>query len=323
MDGGGRYPGSLNVAGLGGAAVASFPSCAAGPGPFSLGRFLPTLLRRRRSSVAVPFGRRLPRHLGTVLTLAVFGAVGLAGCVAGGQYEAFVAANGRPLHLVGRALGLGLDRVTLSGIAQLREGEVLGAAGLDSRTSLAFVSVTEVRERLQALPLVGSVSVRKIYPHELVVELVEREPNALWQRDGALAVVAGDGTVIDGLRDARFVNLPLVVGEGANLRTREYLSLLEAAGPLRGRIRAGTLVSGRRWTLKVDGVDVRLPEQGAAAAMARLVKLQSENRILERDIIAIDLRLPDRVVVRLTEEAAAARLDAVKKRNTKGKGIET
>ena len=176
------------------------------------------------------------------------------------------------------------------------------------------------------MPLVGAVSVRKIYPNELIVTLTEREPSALWQKDGEIFVIAADGTVIDRMRDGRFAGLPLVVGEGANKRTREYLALVDAAGPLKGRIRAGTLVSGRRWTLKVDGVDVRLPETGATEAMARLVRfvdLERRSRLLEKDIIAVDLRMPDRLVVRLTEEAAAVRLEAVKKQRPRGKGIET
>lgn len=81
-------------------------------------------------------------------------------------------------------------------------------------------------------------------------------------------------------------------------------------------------MSGRRWTLKLDGVDIRLPETGATEALARLVKLERDNRILEKDIIAVDLRMPDRVVVRLTEEAAAARAESQKKK-PKGKGTET
>jgi cell division protein FtsQ len=153
---------------------------------------------------------------------------------------------------------------------------------------------------------------------------VEREPHALWQRDGEVFVIAQDGTVIDVMQDARFANLPLVVGEDANRRTGDYLALLDAAGPLRGRVVAGTLVSGRRWTLKIDnGVDVRLPEIGASDAMARLAKLDREQKVLDKDVIAIDLRISDRVVVRLTEEAMAARLDTVKKKPARGKGVET
>lgn len=319
MDGGGRLARSLTAAGPPrGIAGASLGRRWSGTG---LGRFLGRFGRRRGF---IRSGRRgPPRHLGSALGVGFFAAVVGTGLVAGGHYDQVVAAHGRPLHLVGRLVGFPLDRVTISGIAGLREGEVLGAAGLDARTSLALVSVAEVRERLQALPLVAAASVRKIYPHELQIELVEREPAALWQRDGALFVVSRDGTVIDAMRDGRFAGLPLVVGEGANARVPDYLALVAAAGPLGERVKAGTFVAGRRWTLKVDGVDVRLPEQGALAAVARLVALQRDERVLDKDVIAIDLRMADRVVLRLTEEAAAARADAIKKRIAKGKGIET
>jgi cell division protein FtsQ len=201
---------------------------------------------------------------------------------------------------------------------------VLGAAGLTPLVSLPFLSVNEIRERLERVPLIKSASVRKLYPNELVVTLTEREPHALWQLNGELFVTAADGTVIDLLQDARFIHLPLVVGENANTRTKEYLALLEAAGPLKNRVRAGTLVAGRRWTLKMDnGMDVRLPEGGAAEALGRLVKLEREQKILAKDVLAIDLRMPDRVVVRLTEEAAAARMDALKKKPLRGKGVDT
>ena len=170
-----------------------------------------------------------------------------------------------------------------------------------------------MRERLIRVPLIASASVRKLYPNEIVINQVEREPAALWQKNGEISVIAADGTVIDTMRDDRYATLPLVVGDDANTKLSEYLGLIAAAGTLGDRIRAGTYVSGRRWTLKLDGVDIRLPETGSAEALARLVKLERDARILEKDVIAIDLRMPDRVVVRLTEEAAAARTESQKK----------
>jgi cell division protein FtsQ len=329
MDGGGRFGGSLipnGPQGPGGFDPASGGSLAAAADRLRAALpqgLVPRGLRPRRASVAVPWERRIPKRAGTVLVFAFFGTVAWTGLVAGGHYDAFVEREGRPLDAFARIAGFGLERVTIAGLQQLREDEILRDGGLDARKSLAFLSVAEVRDRLAAMPLVGAVSVRKIYPHELLVTITEREPSALWQKDGEVFVISADGTVIDRMRDGRFASLPLVVGEGANTRTREYLALVEAAGPLKGRIRAGTLVSGRRWTLKLDGVDVRLPETGAAEAMARLVRLEDEAKVLEKDIIAVDLRMPDRLVVRLTEEAAAARAEVIKKQRPRGKGIET
>ena len=322
MDGGGRYlqPITASPAGIA-VARASLPRSSGGSVPRLAFRF-PRMPRRR--SVAVPLERRIPRFLGTGLALGFFSAVVFVGLSQGGHLDEIYRTSGEPHHALARSLGLGLERVTMSGLSQLREADVLAAAGLNPQVSLPFLSAAEVRARLERMPLVKTASVRKLYPNELLVTLTEREPHAIWQLNGELFIAASDGTVIDLMEDGRFVHLPLVVGEQANGRTEEYLALIEAAGPLKGRIQAGTLVAGRRWTLKIDnGVDVRLPELGAKEALARLVKLEREQKILDKDVLAIDLRMQDRVVVRLTEEAAAARADAMKKKPMRGKGVDT
>ena len=74
------------------------------------------------------------------------------------------------------------------------------------------------RVRPQALP-------RRARRH-----LVERDAHALWQKNGELFIIAADGTVVDTFDEPRFAYLPLVVGEQANLHTRDYLALIEAAG---------------------------------------------------------------------------------------------
>lgn len=288
-----------------------------------LERFRPVRSVRRRGS-GLPIEKRVPRHLGTVLTLCFFGTVAVTGLWQGGHLNDFIRKNGEPHHALARMLGLGLEQITISGISQMRESEVLAAAGLDAKLSLPFLDVNTVRERLEHVPMIKSATVRKLYPNELVIGLSEREPAAIWQLKGELFVIAEDGTVIDLMQDARYANLPFVVGEEANRRSKDYIALLEAAGPLKERIRAGTLVAGRRWTLKMDnGMDVSLPELGAADALARLAKLEREQKILEKDVLAIDLRMADRVVVRLTEEAASARAEALKKKPVRGKGVET
>lgn len=326
MDGGGRVLRPLNAGATGGGGLAlPFPDRFSLPSLTVLRLLLarPGFFKRRRS-VAAPATSRIPRYLGTGLTFAFIGTAIAAGLSTSGELQRLRDQHGEPHHLVARAVGLGIERVTISGVSRLTEAEVLTGAGVTARLSLPFLSVGETRERLERMPLVKTASVRKLYPNELVIGLVEREPHALWQRNGELFIIAADGTVIDGFEDARFADLPLVVGEEANAHVKDYLSLLESAGPLKARIRAGTLVSGRRWTLKTDnGIDVRLPEQGVAEALARLIRLEREQKILEKDVIAVDLRMPDRVVVRLTEEAAAARLDGLKKKPMRGKGVET
>jgi len=259
------------------------------------------------------------RGVGTSLAVLLFAGVGLTGAIQGGQYQRFIAENGSPADLFARAIGLGIDAITISGARGLDEPEVLRAAGVSPKSSLLFLDVNEARNRLTALPIVAEASVRKLYPNRLIVDLVEREPAAIWQKDGALNLVSADGAPIAAMRDARYAGLPFVVGEGANNRLAEFLRIVEASGDLRGRIRAGILVGQRRWNLKLTtGLEVKLPEAEPEVAVAQLARLAREQKLLDKDLIYVDLRLPGRMYARLTEEAGAARQESLPKFKKRG-----
>jgi cell division protein FtsQ len=78
-------------------------------------------------------------------------------------------------------------------------------------------------------------------------------------------------------------------------------------------VKAVVYVGERRWNLRLaDGIDVRLPEKNVDAALATLTRLDKDENLFSRDITAIDMRLPDRLTVRLSEDAAKARADLLK-----------
>jgi cell division protein FtsQ len=136
-----------------------------------------------------------------------------------------------------------------------------------------------------------------------------------------VSVIADDGTVLEPYVSPRLIELPLVVGRGAETRAKEFLALLDRYPALRAFVRAAVLVGERRWNLRLNnGIDVRLPETDIAPALERLVALDKEKNLITRDIVAIDLRLPDRVTVRLSEGAAQARIDAAKDKPKKKGG---
>ena len=288
---------------------------------------LPAVIRpsERRAGQAAAAARwnRLFTSRGTGLLLAawVIGGASIYGAVRGGHYTTFVAANGSLGDVVARTLGFGVAAVVISSDNGMSDAEILKISGITSQSSLVFLNAAELRDKLKAVPLVKEASVRKLYPDRLVIDVEERQPFGLWQKDGKVAVIAKDGTAIDQMRDDRFAELPFVVGEGANERIGEYMALLEAAGDMRSKIRAGTLVSGRRWNLKmVNGIDVRLPEAAPVRAVAQLAVLDHDSRVLDKDLVWIDLRQSGRMIAHLSAEAAAARADmlAAKKRSKAG-----
>ncbi|MDB5640834.1 MAG: cell division protein FtsQ [Hyphomicrobiales bacterium] len=276
--------------------------------------------RARRWDRLAVFGRLArKRGFGLFLMVAFLGTVGGAGAVRGGQYERFVAEFGTLQDLGARLVGFSIEGVTIVGAKELSEDEILAATNITTRDSLPFVDVASVRARIKEIPMVRDVSVRKLYPSRLLVEVQERSPYALWQVNGNVQVISADGMAIDQLADERQARLPFVVGEDANLHVPEFLKILASAGELRDQVRAGVLVSGRRWNLKLmSGLEVKLPEHAPEAAFANFAKLSREMRILDKDLISVDLRIPDRMVARLTADAAAARADALAKKPRKG-----
>ena len=99
-----------------------------------------------------------------------------------------------------------------------------------------------------------------------------------------------------------------MVGPGASRAAASLFQMLATEPQLGQRVVNAVRVRDRRWDLDFDnGVTVRLPEDGVADAWAKLAQLEREQKILGRDIAGVDLRLADRVVVRLTPEAMAAR----------------
>jgi len=112
----------------------------------------------------------------------------------------------------------------------------------------------------------------------------------------------------------------LVVGHGAETRAKDFLALLSRYPEVKAATQAVVLVGERRWNLRLkDGLDVRLPEHDVGHALAALSRLDSEDRLFSRDIVAIDMRLPDRLSVQLSDDAAKAREDLFKDKKPKKK----
>jgi cell division protein FtsQ len=114
--------------------------------------------------------------------------------------------------------------------------------------------------------------------------------------------------------------LPLVVGKGADVKARDFLALLDRYPQVRIVTKAAILVGDRRWNLRLkDGLDIRLPENDVGNALAMLSKLDKEDRLFSRDIVAVDMRLPDRLTVQLSDDAAKAREELFKDKKPKKK----
>jgi cell division protein FtsQ len=264
--------------------------------------------------------RYLPRRVGISLTvLLLVGSCGL-GIVKGGHLQDFITAVSDARNALANSAGFRITSVIINGRKQLSQDEILAIGGVSGRSSLLFLDADDVRDKLKANPWIADATVLKLYPGQLQIEITERKAFALWQEGGRLSVIADDGAVLEPYVSRRFLTLPLVVGKGAQNQARDFLALLARYPQVNSATKAAIFIGERRWNLRLkDGLDVRLPEQDVGNALAALSRLDKEDKLFSRDIVAVDMRLPDRLVVQLSDDAAKARDDQFKDKKSKKK----
>lgn len=272
------------------------------------GFVLPKLLRRpaRFAGRLVKGEVNPPRYANAIATSLLIGSSLLYGTIEGGHGPDVVKA------LTSRS-GFAVDQVHVAGNHETSEIDILDQLEFDGWTSLVGFNVDSARERIASLPWIEKASVRKIYPSTVEVNVIEREPFAIWQHGTTLTVVKRSGEQITEYTGRAKAKLPLIVGEGAPEHAAEFVSMVAADFPdIANRVRGYVRIGDRRWNLYLDNnVVVKLPEYDTKDALAKISQMESESGVLGRDILSVDLRLADRVVVQLTPEAADARQKAI------------
>jgi cell division protein FtsQ len=164
-----------------------------------------------------------------------------------------------------------------------------------------------LRKRIEALPGIASARLTIGPDGILRAALTERIPVALWRWEGQLHLVDREGVVIGPIAArADRPALPLIIGAGADRAVPEALALQARAAPLHHRLRALVRVGERRWTLALDRDQViMLPAKDAEPALARVLALDAAEDLLAREVMVIDMRLPQRPTLRMTDRAVA------------------
>jgi cell division protein FtsQ len=170
--------------------------------------------------------------------------------------------------------------------------------------SMLLADLDEMRTRLKALPWVEDAAIQRRWPDRLHIRISERTPVALWQWQGRLRLIDAQGRVLPADDLAAFAALPLLVGEGARHQAPGLIAIVRTQPQLAQQVQAALWVGNRRWDLRMkSGETISLPEGPAAqAAFLRFADIHRETPLLGRGFVRFDLRIPDKMVVRVGGE---------------------
>ena len=271
-------------------------------------RLIPSVLKRKKTTRRRTMGRLQRRRIAVGLLLTILG-TGIGGggwlAIASGWLDRQLELAETRAMAVTVDAGLAVREVLVRGRQITARDDLIAALDIHSGMPILAIEIEEARQRVESLGWIKSATIARRLPDTIYVQIEERTALALWQHKGRVALIDRDGAIIQRHKLDGFAALPLVVGGDAPENATPLLDLLRTYPAVAGQVEAAVRVSGRRWNLRLrNGIDVRLPADDVATALDRLAEYQREHALFERDVIAVDLRVPDRLIVRVSGEAA-------------------
>jgi cell division protein FtsQ len=261
----------------------------------------------KRQSFADRVISAMPVSEATMQRMATWGIVGavLVAAVGGAGYFGLPGMMRMEFAQAAAHAGFEVDKVEVRGVERMDELQVYNIALGQVDRSMVNVDLPKLRGDLMKLGWVKDARVSRRLPDTLVVDIVERQPVAVWQHGGNLALIDVSGAVLQPVSQQTMPDLPLVVGPSANLQTANLGKLMDAAPALKPMLAGATWVGDRRWDLRFQsGETLSLPEgeKPASAALLNFARLDGVNHLLGRGIVRFDMRDPSKFVLRLPKD---------------------
>ena len=172
---------------------------------------------------------------------------------------------------------------------------------LDFPVSYFDLDIKYLHKVLNDIPAVASAAIKVTVSGVLQINISERIPAFIWRKDDVISVIDEKGEFIR-LATSRldYPELPLVIGEAANLSIADISSLMEDNQYFLDQVRAFVRVGERRWDLVLDNnLRIMLPQTEFLAAFDRLMLMNHTGSLFSNQLSTIDMRLVERPTVRV------------------------
>ena len=211
------------------------------------------------------------------------------------------------LGLVAVDAGFQVRRVRVTGVERMNELKVYETALAQRDEPMPFVDLEALRKELLALSWVKDARVSRQLPDTLVIDVVERVPHAVLRKPDRLVLIDDEGQELEPISKANAKGMLLVEGPGAARQIPALGQLLDSAPALRPQVASAEWIGNRRWNLTFKtGQIVALPqgEDEASGALVSFARLDGQNRLIGGKVARFDMRVPDRVIMRVPGRAA-------------------
>jgi len=250
-----------------------------------------------------------------IVTWVILAVLTLLALVAA-QYAGLTAVAYQQYAALAAKAGFQVKRVPVTGMERVDQLKVYQLVLAEKDRAMPLVDIEKIRADLLQYGWIKDARVSRRLPDTLAVEIIERKPAALWQRNGKYALIDANGIVLANVRAGEGGDLLTLNGNQANAHIVALNALLDNASALKSQVSGASWIGNRRWDLQFQtGETLALPEGEAEAAKALLnfARLDGVHRLLGRDLIHFDLRDPDRAYFRKAQKVEPAKVEKTEK----------
>jgi len=276
-------------------------------------RAKPRASQRSRTNAVLS---RLPfsdAQLQKAATIGVLGLLALAGVITA-QFIGLPGMVQQELALAAGRAGFEVKKVEVRNVDKMNELKVYEIVLAQKDRSMPQVDLEELRRELTAFSWIADARISRQLPDTLIVDIVEREPMAVWEDRGRIMLVDAEGVALEpspGQIDPKMLR---IVGKRANARIGDLTELLDVAPALTPQVKEAEWVGNRRWNLTFHtGEVLALPEGEdlSEAALVNFARMDGVNRLLGKGVTYFDLRDPERAYLRKPRNPANPSGDAI------------
>jgi cell division protein FtsQ len=205
---------------------------------------------------------------------------------------------GDELYKLTGDIGFATNKITIEGQQHVKKSQIAQTLKLKPGTPIFTVSLTELKDKLEEIEWIKSVTVERRLPNNIHISIVERIPLALGQKDYKLYIIDEEGIIISEENLAPYMSLPIIIGDGAEIYAPSLIRMLKEDMSLFNRIYSIIRVGERRWNVRFDDdLEVKLPEERMKPAWKQVIKLYKKNELFLPDNACIDLRIANKIFI--------------------------
>ena len=190
---------------------------------------------------------------------------------------------------------LQIKKITIENNKIIKEEEIKEKLSFLYETNFFFLKTKNIEKKLKEIQFIESYQIKKIYPNNLRIKIIEKKPIAIIQTMKQKKYFTNKGDLIDFRDIKKFKDLPIVFGDEKSFSTF-YLNLKNINFPIE-EIEKFYLFKSKRWDLlTLKNQLIKLPVNDYSKSLLNFISLKDQATFEKYKIF--DYRIKNQLILK-------------------------